>query len=79
MILLKNLPFVLREPRDERQRAEMVEGFPSMLSSVEAFLGVFSRIRDKNSSGSSHIVYLEFGRKKERKKRKPQPKTARGS
>jgi hypothetical protein len=44
MTPLKNPPFILREPQDERRSAEIIGDFPFMLSPVEAFLGFFSRI-----------------------------------
>jgi hypothetical protein len=45
MILLKNPPFILREPQDERKSGANHWSFPFMLSLVEAFLGIFSRIK----------------------------------
>jgi hypothetical protein len=39
LILLKNPPFILREPQDERWSSEIIGNFPFMLSLVEAFLG----------------------------------------
>ena len=45
MILLKNPPFILREPQDERRTLKIIGEFPFMLSLVEAFGGFFSRIK----------------------------------
>jgi hypothetical protein len=50
MILLKNPPFILREPGQFIQgtngaAVEIIGDFPFMLSLVEAFLGFFSRIK----------------------------------
>jgi hypothetical protein len=44
MILLKNPPFILREPQDERRIVEIIGDFPFMLSQSKHSLGFFSRI-----------------------------------
>jgi hypothetical protein len=43
-ILLKNPPFILREPQDERRAFEIIGDFSGHAEPVEAFLGFFSRI-----------------------------------
>jgi hypothetical protein len=59
LILLKNPPFILREPQDERRAIEIIGDFSVHAEPVEALLGFFSRIGIRRNKWTFRVTGQE--------------------